>query len=131
MQTDKNVKKLGILFIILSIPASFLALIASISSPNNFKEPLDVLIDITMRILFIGTPIILVVSAIGLLKQKEWGRIGAICVSGILLFVCLAYGILGLKYKSNIGFCITCLFLVILFAAIISYLMKVKKIQQK
>jgi hypothetical protein len=127
MQTDRNVKKLGILFIILSILASFLALIASISSPNNFKGPLDALIDITMRILFIGVPIILVVSAIGLLKQKEWGRICAIYVSGVLLFACLAYGILGLKYKGNTGFCIVCLALVILFAAIISYLAKVKK----
>ena len=59
-------------------------------------SPLDIFMDVLIRILFIGTPIGLWVPAIGLFRFKGWGRISAISVSVILSVACLIHVILGL-----------------------------------
>ncbi len=127
MAATKGTRSLGVIYLILGILSLPLALIGAISGSYNIKGPIDVFMDVLMRILFIGAPIGLLVSAVGLFGIKKWGMICAVIVSAILSTTCLIFGILGLRYKGNIIFCGTCFLLSVLFVRAIISLFKKKE----
>ena len=112
----------GILFLILGIFTIPMALLAMISGAYGIKGPLDVFIDIIMRLLYIGTPIGLFISGVGLLLKKRWGKYWAMTTSTILFFTCLGYGVSGLDYQGNFMFCLGCFISAFLFGATVFYL---------
>lgn len=118
---------LAILFLILAIPGLGLAFIAFVSG-SNIKGPWDLLVDIFMRILFIATPIVLIVSAGGLLCLDRWSRPCAIITAIVLSIVWFIYGIQGLLYdpKANMFFSSFCFTVVLLFIISIFYLTRPK-----
>ena len=127
MADKQGIKKLGTTYLILGALSFPLAVIGAISGSYNLKGPLDVFMDVLMRILFIATPVSLLVSAMGLFKFKGWGRICASAVSVILSVECLIFGILGLGYKGNTVFCTVYFILTLLFLTATIYLFNAKK----
>ena len=115
MVDKKRIQIFGTIYFILGILSLPLVLIATISGSYNLKSPLEVLLEIMMRILFVGTSAGLLVSAVGLLNFKEWGRICAIAVSIILSAACISYGISGLGQRGNDLFVAICFALAIFF----------------
>ena len=122
-------RTIGMLFIILSIPTLILAFIAVVSSPN-IKGPSDVFIDLSMRFLFVLTPIGLLTSGVGLLRQSKWGENFSFFVSMALCCTVLIYGISGMTYKGNIIFCSICFGAFIVFASIALVLRKSIRLKQ-
>lgn len=127
MAGAKGIRSLGVFYLIFGILSLPLALIGAISGSYNIKGPLDVFMDILMRILFIGTPIALLVSAAGLFGLKKWGMICAVIASLVFSVACLIYGISGLRYKGNAIFCGVCFLLTALFVMAVIFLFKNKE----
>jgi len=117
-------KIIGLSFLFLSFPAWFLALAGVISGYYGQQGTKDIILDIFFRILFIGTPFGLLISGIGLLRYKKWGRFCAIFVSVILGIATFWYAITGLGYEGNVVFCIVCFGLGIFFLSALFYLFK-------
>jgi hypothetical protein len=127
MAEPKGIRSLAVTYLILGVLSLPLALIGAVSGSYNIKGPFDAFMDILMRILFIGAPIGLLVSATGLFGLKKWGMICAVIVSAIFSITCLIYGIIGLGYKGNTVFCGVCFFLTALFVMAIISLFKNKE----
>ena len=115
-------KGIGIVFLILGVLTVPMALIGIVSGAYGVKGPLDILIDILMRLLYVGTPIGLFISGVGLLMRKNWGKHSAIATSTILFIACFGYGISGLSYKGNFMFCLACFISAFFFGTIAFYL---------
>lgn len=120
-------KLIGQAFVVLSFPAWFLAFIGAISGSYGVETSWDKFVDAAMRVLFVGTPFGLLISGIGLLKQRKWGSFLGILVSAILLFATFSYGIAGLGDKGNAIFCAVCFGLGIFFLSALIYLSKTFK----
>jgi len=133
-----GVTLLGIIFILLGLPSLLIALLAGIS--GYYGKGLKLLIDIFMRIIFIGTPGALIFSGIGLLSLKKWGRICAIITAIAISLVLCGYGIAGFIVKSSsidksciswdISFTRFCFFSALFFLLVIFYLTRPKVKEQ-
>jgi hypothetical protein len=89
----RGVTILGIFLLLCSVPALFAAIIGGISG-SQAKTPPQILLDIIMRILFISSPAVFIITGMGLLKLKNWARLIVICLSPALSFI--AVGISGI-----------------------------------
>lgn len=132
--TKKGIKNFGITFLIFGVLSTPMALIAIISGAYNLKNSFDIFMDILMRIVFVGIPISFLVSAVGLLRYKKWGRLCAIIFSIILSIMFLIYGILSItsseaKYyiSSVVTFSVISFIFVLFFATTALYLIKAKE----
>jgi len=108
----------GNIFLLLCIPGLFLALIAVMC--HYYGEGLkDLLIDRAMRILYIGIPIMLFYSGLGLLDLKKQGRLCAIITATILSLGLLVISIMLLMNKniffSSINFIAALFFIFIIY----------------
>jgi len=80
-----------------------------------------------MRLLFMGTPVLLILSGVGLLRKKFWGRNITIATSLILALATSVYGILGLnELPENLGFCGVCFIMASLFISCVMLLIQPK-----
>jgi uncharacterized membrane protein SirB2 len=88
----------------------------------------DLFIDIVMRILWIGSPILLSVSGVGLLALKKWGRFAALITAVMISLGLFVYGIMALRYnlQENLVFSSCCLIGATCFIFIIFYLNRAK-----
>ena len=119
---------LGRTFLVLVIPSLFFALIAMISGAYNIRGPLDRFMDIFMRLLWIGTPLALAVSGIGLLVSFKWARALSLITGAVLTLESFIFGMLGffanLKEHALFGVILSgvCFFVALLFGRSVRYL---------
>ena len=118
------VRILGVVFIVLSIPALFLAFIGGISGYYGPRDPTSLFIDVLMRVIFIGTPVVLFLSGFGLLLMQKWGRLLTLIASTAFALGTAIYGVSGLLYdiRENIYFSSTCFLLSLLFIGVLVFL---------
>lgn len=88
------------IYLFLGIPGLFLAFIGGVSG-SNAEGLRDVLVDLGMRVLFIGIPIALLASGVGLLLMKRFGHISAIVTATMLAIALSVYGAFGLVDQSS------------------------------
>lgn len=96
IQTMEKKKSVGvtilatcILFSI--IPGLIAAFIGAISDPGHPKNVFWVALDVIMRILFISSPVMFLVTGIGLLRLKNWARLTTIFYSPVLSYIVVGF----------------------------------------
>src|SRR3989344_2405743 len=92
----KDIKKIGVVFLITGLVLLPVAFIALISGSYNIKNSFDVFMDTWGRFFFASLPVVVLISATGLLMYKKWGRLSAIMAGTILSIIFLVYGILAI-----------------------------------
>ncbi len=77
---------LSIFLLLCVIPGLIAAFIGGISH-SNAESPAEIALDIIMRILFITSPVVFLVTAIGLLELKNWARILTMILFPVLIYI--------------------------------------------
>lgn len=118
-----GVTRLGICLLLCVIPGCFAATIGAISG-SQAKGTLEVAVEIIMRILFISSPFLFLITGIGLLKLKNWARILTLFLSPALAYVGVGFTgiILTFLIPDKIWTFIFSITVIVTFLSIIYYL---------
>ena len=84
-----GVTALAVCFFIGGVPGLFIGLLFGISGPPPLDSYLDVVLDTVTRLVAILSPVLFVLSGVGLLKLKTWARWMAMILSPALAFIFL------------------------------------------
>lgn len=82
----KGIIIIGSYLLLCTIPAVVAAIIGGISS-SEVKTTPEIALDVIMHILFITSPVALLVIAIGLLRLRNWARILTMIFFPIVMYI--------------------------------------------